>query len=293
MKIFGTSLLLALSLVSLRAADLPSLNPTPSNQSLPGKIIWADLFTNNPKAEAQFYTGLFGWTATTLKHRGHKYIVLSSNGQPVAGIVEHAAPKGDTGRGRWISYISVTDVAATVKTAVNNGGKVILAARTVAARGTQALLADNEGSLLGVIASSSGDPLDDEPAIGTWAWAHVFAPDPAGAAQFYHAVLGYEAAQDPRDNRQDIYLLNSQGLTRAALGPITPHPEAKGEWLGFIRVANLDDAVARATSLGGHVLVDPKSTRPESRVAIIADPSDVAIGLVELSDATALEKQAP
>ncbi len=293
MKLLGTSLLLALSCVSLRAADLPSLNLTPSNQSLPGKIIWADLYTSNPKAETQFYTGMFGWTAVTLKNHGHKYIVLSSNGVPVAGIVEHAAPKGDTGQGRWISYLSVADVAAAVKAAADNGGKVILAARKVPARGMQALLTDNEGSLLGVIASSSGDPLDDEPPVGTWAWAHVFVPDPAGAAQFYRTVFGYEAALDTRDNRQDIYLLNSQGLTRAALGPITPHPEAKGEWLGFVRVAHLDDAVARATSLGAHVLVAPKSTRPESKVAIIADPSDVAVGLVELSDAAALEKQTP
>ena len=93
--------------------------------------------------------------------------------------------------------------------------------------------------------------------------------------------------------RKDVFLLNSQGFTRASIGPIPNRPEAYADWLGFVRVANLDDAVAKAVSLGGRVLLAPKSTEPQSRLAILADPADVAIGLVELTNPTALETQKP
>ena len=118
-------------------------------------------------------------------------------------------------------------------------------------------------------------------------------PRSADASRFYHAVVGYDAVQDARAGRQDVYLLNSQGFTRASLGPLPDRPEARPDWLGFVRVANLDDALSRAAGLGARVLLPPKTTEPGSRLAILADPADVAIGLVELTDSSALETQKP
>ena len=287
-------LILALSLVSVRAADLPPLNPAPSGNSLPGKAVWADLYSTDATASIAFYTGLFGWTEVGIKRPGGVYTILYNAGRPVAGIVSRPAGQGDTGKGRWISYISVADVGQTLNAVTANGGKIIHPAKFLAQRGTQALIEDNQGSLVGLIQSNSGDPADNEPAVGEWAWAHLSARDSTAASQFYHAVLGYEAVADNRDNRQDVFLLNSQGLSRAAVGPIPARDDARPEWLNFIRVANLDDAVARATKLGGRVLLAPKSTPArERRLAVIADSNDVVIGLVELADAGALEKQSP
>jgi predicted enzyme related to lactoylglutathione lyase len=287
-------LILALTLVSVRAADLPPINATPTGLMLPGKMIWADLYTKNPTDEIQFYTGLFGWTAATIQRpSGATYVVLSSDGQPVAGVVFRDSPKGDTGQGRWISYISVSDVAQTVAAATGLGGRIVHPTKMLPGRGTQAMLTDSEGSLIGVVHSSTGDLDETEPGVGCWAWAHLSARDPAKAAQFYHAVFGEEIVPDTREGRTDSFLLNSQGFTRASIGPIPNRPEATPEWLGFIRVANLDDAIAKATSLGARVLLAPKSTEPESRLAILADPADVAIGLVELSKPRALEVQKP
>ncbi len=286
-------LLLALSVVSVRAADLPPINVKASGMMLPGKMIWADLYTKNPAGEVQFYTGLFGWKAATVQRpSGATYIVLSADDVPVAGVIMRDAPKGDTGQGRWINYLTVADVDKTVTAATALGGQVVHPARLLASRGTQALLTDSQGSLIGVLHSSTGDPDDLEPGMGTWAWAHLSARDPAAAAQFYHAVFGDEVAPDIRDGQvTSAYLLSSQGFVRASIGPIPNRPEAKPEWLGFVRVANLDDAIAKATSLGAHVLLQPKSTEPQSRLAILADPADVAIGLVELTNPTALDKQ--
>jgi predicted enzyme related to lactoylglutathione lyase len=155
------------------------------------------------------------------------------------------------------------------------------------------MVTDSEGSLIGIIHSSSGDLDDSEPSVGSWAWAHLSARDPAKSAQFYHAVFGQEIVPDTREGRTDSFFLNSQGFTRASIGPIPNRPEATPEWLGFVRVANLDDAVAKATSLGAHVLLSPKSTEADSRLAIVADPADVAIGLIELSKPKAMALPQP
>jgi predicted enzyme related to lactoylglutathione lyase len=210
----------------------------------------------------------------------------------VAGVIFRDAPQGDTGQGRWVNYLTVADVDKTIAAAAALGGQVVHPARLLASRGTQALLADSQGSLIGVMHSSTGDPDDTEASVGTWAWAHLSARDPAAAAQFYHAVFGQEVSPDTRDGQTtSSFLLSSQGFVRASVGPIPDRPEAKPEWLGFVRVANLDDAIAKATSLGAHVLLQPRSTEPQSRLAILADPADVAIGIVELTNPTALDKQ--
>ena len=292
-KLLGP-LLLALAVVGARADDLPPLNATPTGFMLPGKMIWADLYTVNPTSEIQFYTSVFGWTAaTSTRPSGAVYTILSNSQAPVAGVISRPAPKGDTGSGHWVSYVAVADVNQTLSTATGLGGKIIHPARMVAQRGTQAILADNQGSLIGVIHSASGDPDDTEPAIGSWAWAHLSARDPAGASQFYHAVLGYNAVLDTRANRPDVFLLSSQGFTRASIGPIPDRPEAYSDWLAFVRVEKLDDTIAKATAAGAHVLLPPKETEAGTRLAIIADPADVAIGLVEMTDATAMETQKP
>jgi predicted enzyme related to lactoylglutathione lyase len=294
MKTSCLFLLLSLAVVGARADDLPPINATPTGLALPGKMIWADLYTKNPAGEMQFYTELFGWNAETISRpSGNEYHVLLNHGQPVAGVVFRAAPPGDTGQGRWISYVAVADVAQTVAAAAELGGKVVHPAKNLPQRGTQAILIDSQGSLLGLIHSSSGDPADNQPDIGAWAWAHLSARDPAAAAQFYHAAIGYEAVPDAREGRHDVFLLNSQGFTRASIGPIPHRPEAYPDWLGFVRVGNLDDALAKATTLGARVLLAPKSTEPGTRLAILADPADVAIGLVELAKPAALETQKP
>jgi hypothetical protein len=287
-------LLLAVAVAGARADDLPPLNATPTGFILPGKVVWADLYTRNPAAEISFYTSLFGWKAATVNRpSGATYTVLSNDQLPVAGVIFREAPKGDSGQGRWINYVAVDDVNQTIAAVTGSGGRVVHPPKFLTQRGTQAIIADNQGSLLGIIHSSSGDPDDTEPAVGTWAWAHLSARDPAAASQFYHSVFGYDAAADTREGRADVYLLSSQTFTRASIGPIPQRPEAYPDWLGFVRVENLDDALTKATSLGAHVLLSPKSTEPGSRLAIVADPADVAIGLVELTNPTALETKTP
>ena len=55
-------------------------------------------------------------------------------------------------------------------------------------------------------------------------------------------------------------------------------------WLGVVRVANMDQTLARVPLLGGEILVAARPAAYGSRFAIIADSTGGTIGLVEYVD---------
>jgi hypothetical protein len=259
------------------------LNSPAANEYHPGKFVWADLFTTDPVAATKFYSGLFGWTANTITQNGKAYTVFSNGSRPVAGLAPR--PPSKTKRpSRWIGYIAVTNLPSTLKLVTAAGGQVRAEARDFPQRGAQAIIADNEGSIIGLLQSTSGDSADDEPKPGDWNWFELFVKQPQVVSAFYRQVINYEVAPDLRTERKNDFLLSSDGLARAGVAPLPAREDAKPGWLGVVRVESIDETVARAVKLGGEVLVAPRAAAFESRFAIIADSTGGTIGLVEYVD---------
>jgi uncharacterized protein len=265
------------------AAPFQPLNNPATTEHRPGKFVWADLFTTDPAAATKFYSGLFGWTANTITQNGKTYTVFSNGSRPVAGLAPR--PPSNTKRpSRWIGYIAVTDIHSVLKLVTNAGGQVRADARDFPQRGAQAIIADNEGSTIGLLQSSSGESADDEPKPGDWNWFELFVKQPQVVTAFYRQVIAYDVAPDLRTERKNDFLLSSGGLARAGVAPLPDREDAKPGWLGIVRVASIDEAIARTVKLGGEVLVTPRAAAYESRFAIIADSTGGTIGLVEYVD---------
>jgi predicted enzyme related to lactoylglutathione lyase len=62
-------------------------------------------------------------------------------------------------------------------------------------------------------------------------------------------------------------------------------------WLPFVRVKNLAESVGLAKQLGGQVLLEPRPDLFEGRVAVLADPTGAAIGVLEWSPASLKDKR--
>ena len=268
---------------TLRADSFPPLNDPATNVQIPGKFIWADLFTNQPDTAAAFYCGLFGWTAAPVEQHDKSYIILSNDSHPVAGVVQRSASSTKT-EGVWVGYISVKRAKATLKLVEPAGGELHAPAHKFPKRGIEAIFTDSEGSVVGILQSSSGDALDHEPARGNWNWFELFSLKSKAAADFYVQVLGYEVNPDTRSEKMGHFLLSSSGHARAGIAPLPASPDSRSGWLGCVRVDDIDDVVAKAVTLGGTVVVQPRPAALGSRFAVVTDPTGGAVGLVQYVD---------
>jgi hypothetical protein len=276
--------LLSLGLpASASTATFQPLHRPATGEQHPGKFVWADLFTTNPAAATKFYVGLFGWTANTIDQKGKAYTVFSNGSRPVAGL----APRNTANLNRpsrWISYIAVADLKATLTLATQAGGLVRAPARDFPDRGAQAIIADNEGSPVGLLQSGSGDSADSEPQPGDWNWFELYGKEPKAATAFYARVFHYVVTPDDRTERKNDFLLTTADLPRGGVAPLPAREDATPGWLGVVRVASMDEALKRVTDLGGEILVAPRAAAYESRFAIIADSTGGTLGLVEYVD---------
>ena len=281
--------------ITSRAA-LPALNHPSSTTANPGKFEWADLFTGDLGSAEQFYTGLLGWTASQATDpksysdpKGgarRDYSVLSDHGVPVAGLVQRTGPVTKTDHpARWVGYVAVTNLKASLKAVTAAGGKVASPEHRVPDRGQQAVITDPEDAVVGLIHSTSGDMANADTISGRWMWFELYSAHSKTAGDFYQRALGYQVGPDTGSNKADHFLLMSGGENQAGISPL-PFPEAKPDWLGFIRVDDLDATVGKVAGLGGEVIDAPKEAEMGSRYAIVSDPTGGVFGLVQFEGST-------
>lgn len=268
--------------------DLPPLNDPPTRDQLGGKFVWADLFTSDPAAAAKFYQDLFEWSSKEVPRAGRTLFILSQGGRPVAGVVQRPVPGGASPHARWISYLGVGDVEIALARVSAAGGRMLAPRRDVPQRGSQAIVADSEGAVVGLLHSSTGDPADYRAEPGEWMWAQLFAGHPELAAAFYRRVFAFEVAADGTAETHDRFVLSASGFARAGIAPLPTKENAEPTWLGFVRVASAGETVRRAVALGGREIMPPRSSRAGGHFAIVADPTGGVIGVSELDESVAV-----
>jgi predicted enzyme related to lactoylglutathione lyase len=258
---------------------MPPITTASGNPRLPGKFVWADLVTDNLSAARAFYGRLFGWT---FQDAG-SYSVALNDERPLGGMIQRPRPKDRSATPRWFGYISVANVERARRVVEKAGGRVLAAPQKFPRRGEQAVFADPEGAVFGVIKSSSGDPEDFLPDPGDWIWIELLSRDAQKAGDFYHQIANYEIVRDTRGRAND-YVYVSENYARAAA--LTLEPDQKNTpptWLLFVRVRNLNDSLSQVPQLGGRILVQPRTDLLEGKLAVIADPTGAAVGLMEWS----------
>ena len=119
-----------------KAAGLqwPPITDPPSSRHVPGKWVWAELFTEDVSAAMRFYGAAFSWSFQAFPApRGPGYTLALADGEPVAGMLQREHEYQRQRGSRWLGMISVPDVdAATGKRAAIGAladlGKIIAAA---------------------------------------------------------------------------------------------------------------------------------------------------------------------
>jgi predicted enzyme related to lactoylglutathione lyase len=266
---------------SLRAgeAELPPLTTAENNPRLPGKFIWADLVTDNVAKARAFYAQVLGWQFWDMGN----YAIAMNDGQPLAGMFQKPRPAGDPkAKARWFGYISVSSVGKAERAVTKAGGRVLAPAMDFPKRGEQAVFADREGAIFGVMKSSGGDPEDVLAEPGDWIWIQLLSRDARNAAEFYRAVAGYEVVENTSANRLNDYVLVSKGFARGTVRTLaTKREDVNPTWLPYVRVKSVSETISKVRQFGGSVLIEPKPEAFEGGVAVVADPTGAAIGILE------------
>jgi uncharacterized protein len=283
-KILFSVLVCGISTSALSAAtfELPAFNTPPSSEHHVGKVVWADLVTPDLTAAEKFYGGLFGWTFQTIRAGESDYAVAMLDGRPIGGLVQKGTLPGEHRQSAWLTFIAVRDVDAVKRVALAHKAKVLADSRTYAARGRQAVLADPEGAVFAIVASSSGDAPDFLAVPGEWIWSSLHAKDPGTEAAFYQDLFGYDVYDVPSDDGLEHVILSSDDYARASAnaqpdGTSRRHPH----WLNFVRVESASDTASKAVSMGGRILVEPHADRHGGMVAVVTDPAGAPVGLME------------
>jgi predicted enzyme related to lactoylglutathione lyase len=162
----------------------------------------------------------------------------------------------------------------------------LLGAVEIPDRGEQAIVEDSEGAIFGLLHTSTGDPEDFLSEVGDWVWMTGFSNDPVKTAGFYEEVIGYTAHDDTRTEAEGDLILGSSGSARASLYPLPEDSEYRPEWVGFVRVNDVEASVSRVEALGGRVLMDPQGPERGNLLALVADPDGAIFGLAEITPET-------
>ena len=295
-RLLGRALLAAVLGVSVATPAmaaplrLPALVEPASAEHHIGKVVLVELVTSDLAAAKQFYAALFGWAFRDIQIGGTKYAEASLDGHPVAGLIHKDVPAGGRRQSSWLGFIAVRDVDAAKKTALKQGAKVVFEPHSIPDRGREAVFADPQGAVFGVLASSSGDPPDVLATPGEWIWNSLITRDPDAAAAFYQSLFEYEVFDLPAAEGARHLMLASDNYARASANSLpADKPQTRSHWIHYIRVDDAVKMTEKLVALGGHVLVGPRVDRHGGKVAIVTDPQGARFGLLEWPDTESQE----
>jgi predicted enzyme related to lactoylglutathione lyase len=260
---------------------------------IPGVPCWVDTGQPDPEAAVAFYRGLFGWEFEDTMPPGSpgRYYIARLRGGDVAAV--GSLPEGAPAVPAWNTYIWVASADETAAKVREAGGEVLAEPFDVLDAGRMATLADPEGAVFGVWqpGGMKGAQIVNEPGSVNFNGLHT--RDVAGAKRFYGSVFGWGTItvsgaelwtlpgygdhleeRDPGLRARLVEFGAEPGFEDvvASINPIgDDEAGVPAHWSVTFSTDDADELAARATEMGGTVLVPPTDV-PWSRMTVLADP---------------------
>ena len=260
--------------------SLPPLNDSDSGESISGKFIWYDLATTELEKQQAFYGEVFDWTFRTIADAEDRYTLILNKDRAIAGMFSVPAQEQTPVSALWLGLMSNSDPDNAAALAQQHGGAIHTPPKTLAQRGTFAILRDPEGALFGVLKSTSGDPPDRNLDVGDFLWVDLFAKHPNKSSRFYRQLAGYDINHTAVKDGAERIILNSKGKPRAGIVPLPENANRAG-WLPYVKVADIESTLKKVSRAGGHVMVPPSDDLLAGNLAIFTDPQGGILGVVK------------
>jgi predicted enzyme related to lactoylglutathione lyase len=261
---------------------------------IPGVPCWIDTSQPDPEAAAAFYSGLFGWEFRDAMppEAEAKYFIGRLRGGDVAAV--GSIPEGAPPIAMWNTYISVESADETASKVLDAGGKTLMEPFDVMDAGRMAVFADPEGAVFCVwqAKQSKGAQIINE--AGSLNFNGLNTRDAEAAKAFYGSAFGWQTLTldggfemwtlpgygdhleegDP-DLRKRMAEVGAPAGFEDVVATISPipddQPDVPAHWNVTFAVDDADATAAKATELGGKVVVPPFDA-PWVRTTVLADP---------------------
>lgn len=235
-----------------------------------GSFIWYELMTSDPDAAAKFYEPIVGWKISAHSDPasaagGMDYRMIERSDGGMAGGVLKLNEDMTKGGARpcWMGYLYVPDVDATVAAVVADGGKALMPGMDIEV-GRIAMIADPQGVPIYVMTPKppagkedmESDVWDRE-APQRVSWNELYAPDLAAAKAFYAKHFNFEFNESLPMGPMGDYCFIDVGGNRVGAMMQKPDAVPVGMWNYYVRVPEIDAAVAKLKELGGQVFNGP------------------------------------
>ncbi|MGW0818587.1 VOC family protein [Streptomyces viridiviolaceus] len=246
-----------------------------------GAPCWADAMFSDVEGAKSFYGDVLGWTFGESAPEYGNYTQAYANGKAVAAVVPPMP--GQESEPQWCLYFASQDAVETAGKIREAGGEVLMEPMEVGDFGTMCLARDPSGVMFGVWQGGTHEGFEAMAEPGAYCWAEVFTREPEKSDAFFPAVFSYSAKQ-MEDDQVDFRIFDLGD--RSVLGRMTMTDDFPPEVPPYINVyftvADCDDAVARATRLGGVLRFGPVDT-PFGRFAAISDPQGANFSVIDVT----------
>ncbi|MEU9332638.1 VOC family protein [Streptomyces sp. NPDC048290] len=247
-----------------------------STHFVTGAPNWVDLGTADLDRATAFYQGLFGWQWRSAGPDTGGYGFFQLDGKTVGGVMPVTPEQGPPS---WTVFFHTPDADRTTETARAVRGTVLAEPMDVMDQGRMAMLTDRGGAAYGIWQPGRMTGFETAGESGALVWVELYTRDIAGAAGYYHKVLGWETSSVSYPSGS-YTCVNPAGQDEetmfGGLVPLDEDPtEAGGEpyWLPYFATDDPDRVCARAAELGGAVRLAAMDIPEVGRVARLADPS--------------------
>jgi predicted enzyme related to lactoylglutathione lyase len=260
---------------------------------IPGVPCWADTSQPDPEAAVAFYSGLFGWEFEDVMpaEAESKYFIARLRGGDVAAV--GSIPEGAPPMAMWNTYICVESADQTASKVLDAGGKTLMEPFDVMDAGRMAVFADPEGAAFCVWQAKEQKGAQIVNDAGSLNFNGLNTRNVEGAKSFYGSVFGWqtltleggaemwtlpgygdhleESNPDLRKQMAEAGAPTGFEDVVASINPIPDdQPDVPAHWNVTFAVDDADATAAKATELGGKVIVPPFDA-PWVRMTVIAD----------------------
>jgi predicted enzyme related to lactoylglutathione lyase len=244
---------------------------------------WVDLASADVEASKAFYGGLFGWTSDDAPEpEAGGYTTFYLGDKAVAGV---GPVQMDSQPPVWTTYVSTDDADETAARVEKAGGRVLMTPMDVMEYGRMAIFTDPAGAAFAIWQAGShpGGEVFSVPGAPTW---HELATrDIEGSKVFYGEVFDWAAEESQvGPNKYITWKLGgrSVGGMIAMVGDAWP-ADLPPHWMVYFAVADCDESVALARTLGASVSVPPTDI-PVGRFAVLTDPQGAFFSVITMTE---------